>query len=399
MTRTISLLLLLSAGVAPAWSQENPFIKPGPAPKIEPKATGSTPASKDPSVDLFKPTFKLPLFQITVDDDTLKVLNKDPKKYVRCTVRVDGKTYRDVAIHLKGAVGSFRQWNDKPALTINMDKFVHDQNYMGLDKFHLNNSVQDGSYMNELTCSLVAQKLGLPTARTTHALVELNGRKVGLYVLKEGYNGHFLKRNFPGIDGNLYDGGFCTDIDQNLKLENGTDVKMADLKAIVAACNTKGDAGARYEAVAKLVDVDQFVRNAALQILICDWDGYMRNRNNYRLFIPTGGKAVFIPHGMDQEFQNPNEGLWPGWGGLVARAILESPEGRKKTIAVLKELQEKIFTPDLLTQLAEYSTRTSDALVPYNKDWAKGFENETKQQAERLKQRMAYLTKELPKLK
>ena len=142
------------------------------------------------------------------------------------------KTYKDVAIHLKGAVGSFRNWSDKPALTLNLDKFVHDQNYMGLDKFHLNNSVQDNSYMNELTCSIIAQALGVPTARATHALVELNGRKVGLYVLKEGYNGTFIRRNFPdGKHGNLYDGGFCQDLDANLKLDHGEDVKWEDLQA------------------------------------------------------------------------------------------------------------------------------------------------------------------------
>jgi spore coat protein CotH len=400
MTRNLFPLFLLAYAAAPAFAQENPFIKPGPAPKIEPKATGTTVVEKDPSVTLFKPTYKLPIFQISVDDDTLKVLNKDPKKYVRCTVRVDGKSYKDVAIHLKGAVGSFRQWSDKPALTLNLDKFVRDQSYMGLDKFHLNNSVQDGSYMNELTSSLLAEALGLPTARTTHAIVELNGRKVGLYVLKEGYNGNFIRRNFPnGTEGNLYDGGFCQDIDANLKLDHGEDVKWEDLKPIRTACNTRGDANARYEAVSRLVDVDMFVRDAALQILICDWDGYMRNRNNYRVYIPTGAQAVFIPHGMDQEFQNPNEGLWPGWGGMVSRAILDSPEGKKKTIAVLKELQEKLFTADFVKQLSEYSARTRDGLLPYNKDWSKQFENEAKQQAERVKQRITYLTKELPKLK
>jgi len=381
----------------PAFAQENPLTKPGPVPKIDPKPDA---AKVDPYVELFRPGYKLPIIQITVDDDNLRLLKKEPKKYVRCTILINGKTYRDVAIHLKGAVGSFREWNDKPALTVNMDKFVHDQKFMGLDKFHLNNSVQDGSYMNELTSSLIAQALGVPTARTTHAIVELNGRKAGLYVLKEGYNATFIQHNFPdGTKGNLYDGGFCQDIDANLKLDHGEDLKWEDLKPIRAACNAKGDASKRYEAVEKLVDVELFVKDAALQIFIGDWDGYMRNRNNYRVYIPTGAKAVFIPHGMDQEFQNPNEGLWHGWGGMVARAILESPEGKKQTIAALKEIQEKHATPEFLKLLGEYTTRTRDGLTPYNKEWAKSFENESKQQAERLKQRIAYLTKELPKMK
>ena len=79
---------------------------------------------------------------------------------------------------------------------------------MGLDKFHLNNSVQDGTYMNEDPVRRDGPGDGLPAARGTHALVELNGRKVGFYVLKEGFDKTFLRRHFKDANGNLYDGGF-----------------------------------------------------------------------------------------------------------------------------------------------------------------------------------------------
>ena len=95
MTLKLSAALLFVC--VTAFGQENPFIKPGPAPKIEPKPA---PAKVEPYVELFLPTFKLPIMQIQVDDDNLRLLNKDPKKYVRCTLTVEGKKYRDVAIHL-----------------------------------------------------------------------------------------------------------------------------------------------------------------------------------------------------------------------------------------------------------------------------------------------------------
>jgi len=357
-------------------------------------------AKPDPTAVVFQASTPLPTFKITVDDANLKKLKQEPRKYVRCTIVVGDKTYKEVAIHLKGAAGSFRNWDDKPALTLNCDKFVLDQNYHGLDKFHLNNSVQDGSYMNEIVCSQLAQKMGLPTARATHAVVELNGRKVGLYVLKEGYDKGFLKRNFPEASkGNLYDGGFLQDVDQKLQLDVGTPNDHKDLKALADACRI-GDAKKRYEAVEKLVNVDLFVKNAALQILACDWDGYMRNRNNYRLYFPSkDGKAVFVPHGMDQMFANPGEGIWPGWGGTVARAILEYPDGKKLAIAALKDLTEKHFTAEFIKSLDARIATTRDGLMGINKDWARSFENEAKNYKERLKQRMEYVKKELPKLK
>ena len=72
-----------------------------------------------------------------------------------------GKTYENVGIHLKGAAGSFRGIDDRPALTLNFDKFQKGQDYHDLDKIHLNNSVQDPSYLNELICSELGAALNL----------------------------------------------------------------------------------------------------------------------------------------------------------------------------------------------------------------------------------------------
>jgi hypothetical protein len=356
---------------------------------------------KDPSDEVFKPAGAVPKFKITVDPDALKVLKKEPRKYIRCTVDVGGARFEDVGIHMKGAAGSTRDWDDRPALTLNFDKFKDGQKWQGLDKIHLNNSVQDGSVMHEILGSEMYRAIGVPTARAAHALVELNGRKVGLYGLKEGYNGNWLERNFPDRDkGTLYDGGFLQDIDAPLELDSGKDVKRKDLEALVKACRD-GDHNKRYAAVEQLVDVDLFVKFAVVQALTCDWDGYPRNRNNYRLYFPPkDGKAVFIPHGMDQLWQNPGEGIWPGWGGMVAQTILDHPEGKKRAIAVYKDLVEKQFVIDTLNKrVDEWGNRAKEALATVNKDQAKNYENELRGLKDRLKQRADVLKKELPKLK
>ena len=384
MTRL--LLIALLAASAPA------------APPL--LAQAQVPPPADPSADVFKPVGPVPRVRVTLDEANLKALKGDPRKYVHGTVKIDDQTFNDVGVHIKGAAGSGRPWDDKPALTVNFDKFAKGQAWKGLDKIHLNNSVQDASYLNEIVCSELCAAMGLPTARAAHAVVELNGRKVGLHVLKEGYNNAFVRRNFPAQrDGNLYDGGFLTDIDGDLKLEAGTDVKRADLKAIVKACQIN-DVKKRYDEVSKLVDVDRFCIDAAVQILGTDWDGYVRNRNNYRLYVPTGGKAVFIPHGMDQMFQNPGEQLWQGWGGLVARAILDAPEGKKKTLEKLKEITDKHFTPEKFNPRIDlWVKRAKEGLAAQNKDWANQFEGEAKNEKNRLKERYDVVRRELPKLK
>ena len=140
-------------------------------------------AKPDASTDLFKPVGPVPEFKIAVDADNLKLLAKDPRKYVHATIRVGDQSYADVGLHLKGAAGSWREWNDKPGLTLNFNKFTKGQLFRTVDKMNLNNAAQDGSYMHELLAYELALAMGVPACRCTHALVELNGRKAGLYVL------------------------------------------------------------------------------------------------------------------------------------------------------------------------------------------------------------------------
>jgi spore coat protein H len=350
---------------------------------------------RDLSEVLFKPLGPVPHFQISVDPPNLAQLGQDPRKAVRAQVRVCGLEFNDVGVHLKGAAGSWRDWNDKPGLTLGFDKFVKGQELLGLEKLHLNNGVQDGSYFHELLANELALAMGVPACRCAHALVELNGRKVGLYVLKEGFDKTWLRRNFPGsAEGNLYDGGFCTDIDGDLKLDTGTDIQRQDLKALAMACSQG------YAAVERLVDIERFCANAALQIITADWDGYVRKPNNYRVFLPKQGKAIFIPHGMDQLWQNPEEALWQGWGGRVAQVVLAHPDAKQLTLTKLSEAWQRHFVKIKLYQRI-------DSLLPRMREALKGsgqaalagsLEGEVQGLKERLRQRARFLGDELPKL-
>ena len=51
-----------------------------------------------------------------------------------------------------------------------------------------------------------------------------------------------------------------------------------------------------------------------------DWDGYVMNRNNYRVYHDLDtGKMVFFPHGMDQMFWETPQSIIPPnkFNGLV----------------------------------------------------------------------------------
>lgn len=326
--------------------------------------------------DAFFTNGTIPHLKIEIAATNLNSLRQDPRRSVRARVTSGAKVYDDVAVHLKGAAGSFRPIDDgKPAFTLNFDKFKDGQDFHDVDKLHLNNSVQDPSYMTELLCSELFLAAGVPTPRATHARVELNGRRLGLYVLKEGFDKQFLRRHFTNPRGNLYDGGFIRDITDALERDSGQgDVpNHGDLKRLAMAA-TEPDIQKRWTRLEQLLDMESMLSFMALEMMTWHWDGYVMKRNNYRVYHePTGDKIYFLPHGMDQMFWVPEGGLTPvNPEGLVARAILETPQGRKlyrQRVGIL--LTNLVTTERLTNHIAQIQRRIRPVLVEINEHEAR----------------------------
>lgn len=406
--------VLCGALVAPVGAQgKAPLAKPK-APEVKPKATPKAPDVKrkaappktpaksaaeakpplppapmpkrDESAAFFRDGV-IPRLKIQISDPELQRLRQQNREYVRCTVMENDKTtYEHVGIHLKGAAGSFRGVDDRPALTLNFDKFKDKQGFHDLDKIHLNNSVQDPSYLNELVSSELFLAAGVPAARVTHARVWLNGRDLGFYVLKEGFNKGFVKRHFPEADGNLYEGGFVQDLDGQPKLQNGSGPSdRSDVKAVVAACR-EGDPAKRWERLQQVVDVDRFLSFMALELMTCHWDGYCNNRNNYRYYFdPKGGKIHFFPHGMDQMFADPNASVLNVPGAMVANAIMSNPEWRGRYRDRLSELIQLFSPVDRLHQrLGAHQQRIRPVLAEIGAGPANDFDRRVQELRDRL---------------
>src|SRR3989442_5706572 len=144
-------------------------------------------------------------------------LRTDPRRFVPVTLFDGEREFKDVAIHLKGGASTERGVDDRPSMTLNFGKFTPDQDYFGLSKIHLNNSLQDPTRMNELLAGDLFRAAGVPAPRVAHAIVELNGKDFGLYVLKEGFGKDFLRQYFKKTNGNLYDVGSGQDVTENLE--------------------------------------------------------------------------------------------------------------------------------------------------------------------------------------
>jgi len=338
-------------------------------------AAKHTKESEAPGAEIFDNKTVLPL-RIEIAPSELATLRRDDRKDVRATLWEGTNVYRDVGLHVKGAAGSRRPIDgEKPALTLNFQKFTPHQRFHGLRKIHINNSVQDGSYLTENICSELYRKAGVPTPRVTYATLELNGKKRGLYVVKEGFTKELLGIYFKRRDGNLYDGGFLREIDQPLERDlagEGDVADWSDLKAVVKAAQIS-DPEERFEQLSKVLDMDRFITYATLQIMTWDWDGYVMNRNNYRVYHDRDtGKMVFMPHGMDQMFwetdHQPIPVGQPRFNSLVAHAVIETPQGRHLYKQRFGEVFTNVFQIELLTNrvnqlgalLAPYAGNTNE---------------------------------------
>jgi hypothetical protein len=282
----------------------------------------------------------------------------------QATVREGDAIYSDVAVHLKGAAGSFRPIDSKASFTLNFDKFNPGQRFHGLDKLSLNNSVQDPTFVCEKLCRELFLQAGVPVPRADYATVELNGRTLGLYVLTEGWDRRFLKRYFQDPGGNLYDPGMGRDINATLPVVCGDNPEdQAELKALAAAA-TEPDPARRLARLEEVLDLDRFITFAALEVLLWHWDGYTMNLNNYRVFHDRAtGKVVFMPSGMDQMFRVPDGPIVVSGRGLVSRALLHIPAARQRYLERLAQLRATLFNPAaLLARADELAARVQAAL-------------------------------------
>src|SRR5260221_9128551 len=115
-------------------------------------ALADAPIRKDnkkaaPAQDIFTEGH-IPALRLEINGQGMDSLRRTPRVYVSATVREGTMAYTNVAIHLKGGPGSFRKLDDYPAFTLNFDRFAEGQRFHGLKKIHLNNSVQDHSYLS-----------------------------------------------------------------------------------------------------------------------------------------------------------------------------------------------------------------------------------------------------------
>ena len=340
----------------------------------------------------------VPKLELTISKENIDKLAKNPRDYVTLTIKeAGGVTLEKCSLKLKGSAGSFRQiTEDRPGFSIRTAKSKKTQEFRGLTKFQLNNCAQDGTMLHELVAGEMARRCGVPASRCTHAYVTLNGKTLGTYVLKEGFNGEFLGYFFKKSGGHLYDGGFCNEINPKMEVDHGDPDESVRLTELIASTQERNPA-LRLQRMDRILDLDAYFRHLALEEILCHWDGYSFNRNNYRIYEDPGiGKFYFILHGMDQVFGDDRWYVFRRPYSAVTNALLESPVMRERFRAQFFTVFEKSFRNyDWPKRTLEIAANAKAKLTPMDVEEGKRFDGRGKDAAEQVKRRLEAVRSQL----
>ena len=167
---------------------------------INGRALGLTPASMAPGYTsrLFNSS-KVHTIDIFLVDWEGFLCTAEEENYHPCTIVIDGESFSNIGIRAKGnnSLRLTRQYElDRCSLKIEFDHYTS-ANYYGLDKFSLDASFQDNSYMKTWITFDMMEHMDVPTPLTSYVWVRVNNQDWGLFLAVEEQEESSTARNSP----------------------------------------------------------------------------------------------------------------------------------------------------------------------------------------------------------
>ncbi|MBQ4275421.1 MAG: CotH kinase family protein [Lachnospiraceae bacterium] len=258
---------------------------------------------------------------IVIDDWDGFLETATQEEYVNCTVIIDGKAYKNVAIRAKGntsLTNVARYGNNRYSFKLEFDHYDDTNTYYGLDKLSLNNIIQDNTYMKDYLVYTLMRKNGVDAPLCSFVYITVNGEDWGLYLAVEAIEDSFLSRTYgSSTDGELYKpdsmsmgggkgmGGNVASSESgwgssDVKLiytddeyssysnifENAkSDLTDSDKDRLIASLKTLNE-GTDIESV---VDVEEVIKYFVVHNFVCNFDSYTGSMiHNYYLYEEDG---------------------------------------------------------------------------------------------------------------
>ena len=295
---------------------------------------------------------------------------------ITIATEVDTTTLDSVGIRLKGNSSMNHPGNKKP-FKVDFNRFISGQAYDLLKKLNFNNGFKDPTFAREKVFLDLCEDAGILAPRATFAEVRYNGEAWGFYTVVEQVDDQFLDRSIGDDDGMLfkagsnfgpgsdeaslvYEGPDASDYGDAYELKMNESDDWSDFIGFIEFINTASDEQFENE-LGDHLDLQAYLRSAALDNLFANLDSYTLSARNYYLYQNTTlGRWQWIKRDCNETFGSYAMGV-PGDmtelgvefdGGNYDRPLLErilANENLKNAyLAEMCELRELYFNSEYL---------------------------------------------------
>lgn len=276
--------------------------------------------------------------------------------------------------------GNTSRGNQKKSFKIDFKEFGGEQ-VKHLKKLNLKPNNNDPSMLRESMSWELYRRMNVPAARTSFVELYMNDEFMGVYQNVENIDDEFVNRRFGNEDGNLFKCRWgatlekSNDINNNDLFELKTNEEVNDrsrLKKLVEVINSSVNSEWEQNMEA-IFDVDNYLRQMAVESMIGNWDGYAYNSNNYYLYDnPATNKIHYIPYDLDNTWGI--DWIGPDWAKedlmtwysdwldvRLTKQILKSEKYKKIYADYIKEVMTQWFS--MKDYMDFYYSVAKDAVV------------------------------------
>lgn len=290
------------------------------------------------------------------------------KEWVTVTATIDGTTFEDVGLRLKGnsslrtalasargielseedlaAEGSDSGDSSSDAAApetipwlIRLNKYVDGQNYLGRYDFVVRGNDTETS-LNEAVAMAMLEEAGLATHRVAFTAFSVNGSEAKLRLVSEVPDDELWNEDWFGTDGATwkadsdgdwdYHGEDGAEYESIWKQRTGED-DMTPIVEFMDFINNSSDETFE-DSLGHYLDLDQFAKYLAVEDLMNNWDTISGMGNNgYLHYDPSTGMMTLVAWDHDRAFESRGRGIGgpagAGGAGGPGGAPGDLPEG------------------------------------------------------------------------
>ena len=262
---------------------------------------------------------EVPRIDIIMDDADLEGLYDNPESNEESRVQFtftrgsSSEELADVGIRFRGNTS---RGQDKKAFRLSFNTFDTGRDFHGVEKLNLNAETNDPSMVRSKLSWHLFRHLGIAASRSNHVLLYINNEFYGVYINTEHIDEKFVRSRYGTNDGNLYKCLWPADLvylgpDQDdyksedwgrrayeLHINEEWD-DYGDLTRLISVLH-QYTGTQLMEELEKVMNVQQYLKIMAVDVMIGNWDGYIGNMNNYYLYRDqVTGRFEYIPYDLD----------------------------------------------------------------------------------------------------